>query len=150
MLPVYRTSCGCSACDGQGEHPPVGYQLLCHSRPPNFIINDDLVESLWDLDSVGLASTEVNVDEKILNELNDSILFSEGRYVVSLPWKEDGLKVILLCNYRQAHKRQLSLNRCLSMKPYLAVQYHSDITALRDLNIITEVTSFASDGPHCT
>ena len=109
--------------------------------------NDNLIESLWDLDSVGLASTEVNVDDKILNKFNDSILFSEGRYVISLPWKEGGVKDTLLCNYRQAHKRLLRLNRRLSMTPDLAVQYHSVFTELRDFNIIPENTSFASDVP---
>ena len=93
-----------------------------------------------------MASTEVNVDDMILSKFNDSMLFSESRYVVSLPWKED-VKDTLLCNYRQAHKRLLSLNRRLSMTPDLAVQYHSVFTELRDLNIITEVTSSASDVP---
>ena len=87
------------------------------------------------------------MDDKILSKFNDSILFPEGRYVVSLPWKEGGDKDTLLCNYRQAHKRLLSLNRCLSMTPDLAVQYHSVFTELRDLNIIAEVTSLASDVP---
>ena len=132
---------------GKGNILPFGYQLLCNSRFPNAIINDNFVESLWDLDSVGLAATEVNVDDKTLRKFNDSILFSEGRYVVSLPWKEDGVKDTLLCNYRQAHKRLLSLNRRLSMTPDLAVQYHSVFSELRDLNIITEVTSSASDVP---
>ena len=131
---------GTTAADGQRENIPVGYQLLCHSRFPNAIINDNLIESLWDLDSVGL----VNVDDKILNKFNESILFSEGLYVVSLPRKEGGVKDTLLCNYRQAHERLLSLNRRLSMTPDLAVQYHSVFTELRDLNIIAEVTSFAS------
>ena len=67
---------GGTAADGQGEHPPVGYQLLCNLRFPNTIINDNLVESLWDLDSVGLAAAEVNVDDKILRKFNDSIPFS--------------------------------------------------------------------------
>ena len=49
--------------------------MLCHLRFPYAIINDNLIESLWDLDSVGLASTEVNVDDKILYKLNDSIFF---------------------------------------------------------------------------
>ena len=87
------------------------------------------------------------MDDKILNKFYDSILFSEGRYVVSLPWKEGGVKDTLLCNYRQAHKRLLSLNRRLSMTPDLTVQYHSVFTELRDFNIIAEVTSFASDVP---
>ena len=104
-----------------------------------------MVESLWDLDSVGLASTEVDVDDKILNKFNDSILFFEGRYVVPLPCKENGVKYTLICNYRQAHKRLLSLNRRLLITPDLAVQYHSVFKELRYLNIITEVTSSASD-----
>ena len=111
--------------------------MLCHKRPPNSIISDDLVESLWHLDSVGLASTKIDVDDKI----NDSTLFFEGRYVVSLPWKETRVKYTLLYTYNEAYTRLLSLNRRLSMTPDLAVQYHSVFTELRDLNIITEVTS---------
>ena len=88
---------------------------------------------------MGLASTEVDVDDKILNKFIDSILFSKGRYVVSLLWKEDRVKYTLFCNYRQAHKRLLSVNRHLSMTPGISI---SPDNLMRVLQLLLEHSSW--------
>ena len=45
---------------------------------------ETLLRSFWELESLGIRGTE----ETIHNRFVDAIIFSEGRYQVSLLWKE--------------------------------------------------------------
>ena len=60
---------------------------------------DQTLHSIWDLESLGI----INADKSVLEDFDSSIHFKEGRYEVSLPWKE--YHVPLPTNY------ELSLNR---------------------------------------
>ena len=44
---------------------------------------DDRLKSFWDLESFGISNSE----RTVLDEFQDKISFTEGRYQVSLPWK---------------------------------------------------------------
>ena len=46
------------------------------------------VDKLWQLDNIGIVDKcDKSLDSKILNQFNDTIVYSDGQYSVQFPWK---------------------------------------------------------------
>ena len=80
---------------------------------------DDL-HKLWDLDQIGINMP--NENNLAVAKFQESITFSEGKYVVSLPWKDNIPN--LPTNRTIALKRLHSLHNSLSKKTDCLKHYH--------------------------
>lgn len=78
---------------------------------------DDTLRSFWDLESLGIKDSEQSVFEKF----KENIAFKEGRYEVSLPWKEQ--HPLLPDNYLLSVKRLHGLLRRLQQNPSILQEY---------------------------
>ena len=111
------------------------FQLLCMSDIPT-----SMLHSFWDLDTIGITSDDVVVDP-VLRKFNETISYSDqdGRYEVSLPWKEDSGPHKLVNNEQLARSRLDSLSRRLGKDPVLRDRYDSAFREMESTNIICEV-----------
>ena len=75
---------------------------------------DDTLRSFWELESLGISGPERTVHDEFV----DAISFKDGRYQVSLPWKE--FHKPLPDPYQLSHKRLWGLLRRLRQKPSVA------------------------------
>ena len=82
---------------------------------------DDRLHSFWNLESLGVRVEE----DPLLEEFNNSIHFQEGRYEVSLPWRESHAP--LPTNYQLAAKRLQGLHRRLRQDPAILQEYNKII-----------------------
>ncbi|KAG1682986.1 hypothetical protein GQR58_010380 [Nymphon striatum] len=102
-------------------------------------ISDDTIRQFWDLDSIGVKAEEEQVLDPILQKFEDTIHLTDGRYEVSLPWKEDGVPDTLMNNEFLAKKRLKGLSTKLSRDPELRGKYDSVLKELENSGIIEEV-----------
>lgn len=79
------------------------------------------LQSFWDLESLGI----IGVEKTIYDEFLASVSFQNGRYEVSLPWKESHNP--LPNNYQLSYKRLWGLLRRLKQSPSVLQQYNSII-----------------------
>ena len=82
---------------------------------------DEQLRSFWELESLGVLEGEQSVYEKF----TDMIQFKDGRYEVSLPWKDQ--HPTLPDNYQLSLKRLHSLLHRLRQDPALLQEYGSII-----------------------
>lgn len=79
------------------------------------------LHSFWELESLGIKDNESTV----ITRFEDSIIFRDGRYQVTLPWKDP--EAVLPDNYQLSHKRLLSLIARLKRDPSTLQMYDAVI-----------------------
>ena len=82
---------------------------------------DNILQSFWELESLGIA----DLDHNVLTEFDKSIEFKDGRYEVSLPWKEN--HPLLPTNYQLSLNRLRGLLHRLRHQPTVLQQYDNVI-----------------------
>ena len=93
---------------------------------------DQRLQSLWDLETLGIRGTE----RTVYDELSESITFSEGRYEVSLPWKQQHKP--LPENYQLCLRRLDSLLKHLRQTPDVLQQYDGTIREQIEAGIVED------------
>ena len=99
--------------------------LITHVlRVDGFVGNKNLkrrLRSFWDIESLGIVEDENSVQR----QFKDHVKFEDGRYVVSLPWKDSCLS--LPDNFALSHRRLNSLFRRLKKDPNILTKYDAVI-----------------------
>lgn len=111
-------------------------QLHCCVKTENML----QFENMWELDSIGISGSEekCNDDQMILDKFEQNITFEDGRYNVSLPWK-NGTKNMLLNNEVVAKKRLDNLMKRMNKSPQLFNDYLKVFDNLESDGICVEV-----------
>ena len=136
-----RTSLGWVFCGPTGGHGQectvsmniqIGIEEQLNETPQKF----------WNLESIGIKPTEsppsTNPSEAmVLKKFRDTLTYKDGRYEVSLPWKED--QVVLKDNYKQAENRLFNLEKKLLQEPAKARSYREAILKYIDDGVSEEV-----------
>ena len=123
------------SCVGPSAHTNVvSHQLLCLNDVP-----DSTLRNFWDLESIGIYDQESVAMDPLLDKFNEKLCFSEGRYEVALPWKDDHSSRKLLNNKRLAEVRCDSLTRKLSKDPILEKRYNEALSEMEINGVIEEV-----------
>ena len=127
--------------------------LLCTATPVNLVtthtllvdvytVDDSLQEldrtlkKFWDLESLGVKQNEPSVYQ----DFQKDITFRDGRYEVSLPWKQS--HPTLPGHYELALKRLGGLLKCLRHTPRVLCQYDAVIKDQLSRGIIEPVDEF--------
>ena len=82
---------------------------------------DDTLRSFWELESLGIKEP----DRSVYTEFGENTCFRDGRYEVSLPWKDP--HPTLPDNYQLSFKRLQGLLRRLRQNPTILQKYDSTI-----------------------
>ena len=93
----------------------------------------DLLQSFWDLETMGITETE----HTLYDEFCDKITIRDGRYEVSLPWRE--VHQPLPDNQQLCKSRLKGLLHRLHQKPSLLKQYDDIIQDQLDQGVIEQV-----------
>ena len=134
---------------------PVGFTtqdtpcstLMTHSLYVDTILSqdaqmlDDRLKSFWDLESFGIN----NLERTVHDEFQDKIHFTEGRYEVSVPWKDPHPP--LPDNYQLSLKRLQGLLQRLRHNCKVLLGYDSIIKEQERLGIIEKVELGEVDEP---
>ena len=99
---------------------------------------DDTLRSFWDLKSLGIKDP----DQSVFAEFEESIQFQDGRYEVSLPWKDP--HPVLPDNYQLCLKRLQSLLRHIRQDPVTLQEYDSVIQNHTKQGIVQPVEDLES------
>jgi hypothetical protein len=91
------------------------------------------LRSFWELESLGICEEE----KTLYDEFASNVTFQDGRYKVSLPWKE--FHEPLADNYRLSVKRLKGLLQRLKHDPEILVEYDRTIREQLDKGIIEPV-----------
>ena len=110
----------------------VATQLFCQGREPV-----EPVESLWSLEAIGIADFR-STDDQVWTDFESTIEKVDGRYSVSLPWK-DGMAERLKPNRVSAQKRLDSLNLRLRKDTELSQAYSNFFQFMEEQGIVEEV-----------
>ena len=110
---------------------------------------DETLQSFWDLESLGIREPE-----KTMYEFANTIAFQDGRYMVSLPWKE--FHGPLPNNYQLSYNWLQGLLRRLKQTPSILREYDNIIRDQLDKGTVEPVrdrshfepTSLLA-APHC-
>ena len=97
----------------------------------------DQMKKFWELESIGVLPNEGTVHDKFL----DTIRLHDGRYEVSLPWKEQ--HSLLPDNYALAVSRLSSVLKRLKGNPKLFAEYNRIIGEQSSQGIISDVDPHA-------
>ena len=123
------------------------HQLILRSTPTL----DDQVQSLWDLESIGILSSEKSIqEEQVVSKFEETVFFENGQYVVSLPWKSDIHRPVLVDNFHQANQRLFSLERKFKKSPELGKRYYDVLDDYEKQGFVEEVAKLpinAKKGP---
>ena len=119
------------ACGPNDKHS--GVTMLNMSAIP-----DDVVKTFWDLESVGIKDTGVEVDP-IFQEFRDKIQFNQstGRYQTGLIWKKE--HPVLLDNKKAAMSSFVRLEKRLQKTPDLKSGYDDALKEMERNQFIVEV-----------
>jgi len=99
---------------------------------------NEIVQRLVEPTQIGFE-TQAEMDEKVWLDFTDNIQqMDDGRYQVSLPWKEEE-KMQLESNWPVAYHRMLSTLKALRKKPEFLLKYHDNLMELLALDIIEKV-----------
>lgn len=112
----------------------VSHQLLCLDS-----VTDAEIRNFWNLESIGITKVEATPPDPVLKEFEASVTFEDGRYVVSLPWKSDFQRDLLLDNRKSALKRVGVLSQRLDRDDALKSKYNAIFDEYEKLGFIEEV-----------
>ena len=110
-----RTSLGwvfCGPTGGHGQDCTVSMSVqVCANQELN-----DTLQEFWNLESIGITPVEMSVstsqsESTVLKKFKETLAHKDGRYEVSLPWKDE--QVVLKDNYKQARSRLYNLEKNL-------------------------------------
>ena len=119
-------------------HNLVVHTLHIGAPTPEMQTLDDTMKSFWELESFGIPST----DRSLYDELQDTIVFHDGRYEVQLPWKTP--KRDLPNNYDLSLKRLNGLLRRLKHEPDVLAEYDTVIKTQLHQGIVEPVEDQSS------
>ena len=91
---------------------------------------------LWSLDDV---RDDEPPERDLLQEFKDSVTFEGDRYVVKIPWKDDGSVSVLADNRKAAESRLNSLTRRLDRDPVLKGRYDAVLQDMESTGVTVEV-----------
>lgn len=94
---------------------------------------DEILHSFWNLESLGVDTKA----DSVLEEFTQTVQFKDGRYEVSLPWKNS--HPMLPDNYLLSRKRLGGLIKRLRHDPEVLKEYDSIIQSQRSQGIVEEV-----------
>ena len=120
----------------------VSHQLFCIN------VSESGLTNFWNLESVGIHDREASAVDPVLSDFNNRIQFSDGRYVVSLPWKHESVRPNLLNNDKLAQSRLEHLTRRLAKNPELEDKYHEVFCEMEKEGFIEEVSSGELTSPN--
>ena len=104
------------------------------------------LNQFWDLESLGITESPSTSDDDIaLEKFNKSVKFTNGRYMVTWPWREDHPD--LAENYQLALGRLKSILQRLVKIPTLLEKYDAIIKEQLNKGIIERVTDETDEGP---
>ena len=119
-----QTKRGCPLPLRESEQSSVNlittHVLRADALQPELEPLDDTLRSFWELESLGIRGPERTVHDEFV----DAITFTEGRYQVSLPWKE--FHKPLPDHYQLSLKRLWGLLRRLRQNPIVLREYIRD------------------------
>jgi hypothetical protein len=78
----------------------LSHQLVCLNDIP-----ENTLRKFWDLDAIGTSKNEENTTDPVLEKFEQTVVYKEGRYEVSLPWKENFKPEKLINNENLARRR---------------------------------------------
>ena len=102
-------------------HPITTHTLRVNSQHCSTEKLDDQLRAFWELESLGIHLP----DKSTYDDFAENVCFKEGRYKVSLPWKEEHDP--LPDNYQLSSRRLQGLLRCLRQDPALLKEYDTVI-----------------------
>ena len=91
------------------------------------------LHSFWEIESLGIVEDESLVQ----TQFEDNVKFENGRYMVSLPWKETC--IALPDNYELSLRRLNNLFKRLKRTPDLLMKYDSVIREQLELGVVVPV-----------
>ena len=107
-------------------------------------VEEPPVHRLWELDAVGITPSQFTPDERnAVDKFVKTVVYSEGKYWVKLPWKRDAKA--LPTNYRMAVGQYRSLLNNLQKDPEKLKLYNGVIEDYLKQGFIEKVTN---DGVH--
>ena len=94
---------------------------------------------LWDLSHIGISNHETltSAEKSAISTFENSLTFDNGRYIVSLPWRENHKR--LPDNYSLAKRRLFGILKKLRGKPHLLKTYDTIIKDQVKRGFIEEV-----------
>ncbi|XP_011410528.1 PREDICTED: uncharacterized protein LOC100633078 [Amphimedon queenslandica] len=107
----------------------ITHVLKVETGPTNREI-DKRLRSFWDLESLGIVDTE----EAVYEQLSSHISLCNGRYKLSLPWKDPCASVP--DNFSLSKRRLLSLLKRLRKTPDLLIEYDRVIQHQKQMGIV--------------
>ena len=125
----------CFLVPGQAQTTLVSHALHVGSHLHDMQVLEEHLKSFWDLESFDIIGPE----HSVLDEFQDSIHFTDGRYEVSLPWKDP--HQLLPDNYQFCVRRLQGLLRRLRLDPKLLLEYDSIIKNQLQRGIVEVVNS---------
>ena len=136
-----RTSLGWVFSGPMGSHGQdctvsVSVQV-CASQELN-----DTLQKFWNLESIGIKPVEMPVstsqsESTVLKKFKATLAYKNGRYEVSLPWKDE--QVVLKDNYKQARSRLYNLEKNLLQDSSKAKSYQEAINKYVEDGVAEEV-----------
>ena len=105
---------------------------------------DLTLQQFWDLESLGIRSDETST----LENFDETIVFKNGHYEVSLPWKET--HPYLPDNYELSRKRLLGLLYRLRQRPTVLQGYDAMIKDQLNKGIVEEIDETDQPVPGAT
>ena len=108
------------------------HSLLVQSSDTSSL--DSVLKSFWELESLGIWSVEPYVHDVF----KDSVMFRDGRYEVTLPWRDKQTRPP--SNFKPAKRRLLTLLKKLRHHPEVLQEYHAIIQEQLQLGIIEKVS----------
>ena len=101
---------------------------------------DRILHSFWNIESLGILESE----DVVQSQFEDNVSFENGRYVVSLPWRDTS--AFLPDNFQLSLRRVNSLLKRLQGTPELLERYDAIIREQLDLGIIVPVDQTEDSG----
>ena len=136
-----RTSLGwvfCGPTGGHGQDCTVSMSVqVCANQQLN-----DTLQKFWNLESIGITPVEMSVstsqsESTVLKKFKETLTYKNGRYEVSLPWKDE--QVVLKDNYKQARSRLYNLEKNLLQDSSKAKAYQEAINKYVEDGVADEV-----------
>ena len=127
--------------------PSVDMQVNTHvfTTVDSVLLAEPSLEQFWELESLGITdSPSTSDDDTALEKFNKSVKFTNGRYMVTWPWKAD--QSDLPENYHLALARLKSILQKLVKVPTLFEQYDAILREQLNRGIIEKVTDESVEG----